>query len=217
MLLLSLVPLRWFIQILVDSRLMHFNKSLPEVWPTHLCPPCLSVWPPSLTSYSLVWMGAAPSEHISQGLVFKAAPPQTPSHCIKKYRQCQSTEWAVYSQAHNLVFLQLSNKFLFAEYSCEFLFRLRRLWPPAVPCDPGAQGDKTSITLLYPPAHYQPQSQICPEPWGHGRRTASSPPSTALRSLKIMEETHRLSLAKSKHLTASVCGTDVGGGGLGFY
>lgn len=31
---LSLVPLRWFIPILVDSRLMHLDKSQPEVWVT---------------------------------------------------------------------------------------------------------------------------------------------------------------------------------------
>lgn len=148
MLLLSLVPLRWFIQILVDSRLMHFNKSLPEVWPTHLCPPCLSDWAPGCVC-------VAPSAHIRL--------PVTAS------RSTHSVQFIP-----RLICRSSSFSFLAAQQQipvcCEFLLRWRRLWPPAVPCDPGAQGDKTSITLLYPPAHYQPQPQICPEPWGHSRR-----------------------------------------------
>lgn len=52
---LSLVPLRWFIPIPVDSRLMHLDKSQPEVWvtPQHtrLCL-CLDPSGPALTGCS---------------------------------------------------------------------------------------------------------------------------------------------------------------------
>lgn len=75
-----------------------------------------------------------------------------------------------------------------------------------MPYDLGAQGDKT-ITLLYPRAHYQPQSQICSEPSGCSTTGCSLPP-VALCGLEITGETHRFGLTNPKRLTASFCGRE---------
>lgn len=73
-----------------------------------------------------------------------------------------------------------TNYCLLAESSCEFSQWWRFLWPPAVLCDPGAQGDKTAITLLYPPAHYQAGCRICASPRGAAAgRTAACHPDPA--------------------------------------
>lgn len=132
-----------------DSRLMHFNKSQPEVWlgpplrPPH-CSPRLRTRPNNL---SPSWRSTKQFEgHV-------LAETNTSLLFLARHKKADSTVcWTNYR--------------LLAESSCEFSQWWRLLWPPAVLCDPGAQGDKTAITLLYPPAHYQAGCRICVSPRG---------------------------------------------------
>lgn len=161
---LSLVPLRWLILILVDSRLMHFNKSQPEVWlGPHSAAPRTAHPDWRMRPYNLSpsWRSTKQFEgHV------KAETDKSLLLLARHKRADSSVCWTNYC--------------LLAESSCEFSQWWRFLWPPAVLCDPGAQGDKTAITLLYPPAHYQAGCRICTSPRGAAAgRTAACHPDPA--------------------------------------
>lgn len=149
---LSLVPLRWLILLLVDSRLMHFNK-------------------PSLRS------GSVPP-HCSP------RPQPRPNNLSPSWRSIKQFEGHVEAEANKSLFSSLARHkkadwcvCLLAESSFEFSQRWRFLWPPAVLCDPGARGDKTAITLLYPPCSLFSWCRICASPRGAaaGRSAACHP------------------------------------------
>lgn len=164
---LSLVPLRWFIPNLVDSRLMHLDKSQPEVWvtPQHTRL-CLSLDPsgPALTGCSTQL--ERHFSHFSWPEV-RAGHPQEPWQLQGEHltiqRFCKvllkrtKSPFTHLSPWRNTLICGLTHKL-------RGLWCFWRLWPPPVRCDPGAQSDKTNINLLDPPAHHKPQSQICPVP-----------------------------------------------------
>lgn len=171
---LSLVPLRWFIPILVDSRLMHLDKSRPEVWvsPQHTR---LCLWlDPS--GAALTGCSTRLQRHFSHFSRAEVRPgrPQEPLQLQGEHLTIQmfckvllkrtksplerSSPWG------NTLIRGLIHKL-------QGLRCVWRPWPPPVRCDSGAQGDKTNVNLLDPPAHHKPQSEIGPAPWGCSSRT----------------------------------------------
>lgn len=153
---LSLVPLRWFIPILVDSRLMHLDKSQPEVWvtPQHTRL-CLSLDPsgPALAGRSTRLERLL--SHFSWAEV-RAGHPQEPWQLQGGSAWCHkcATKSCLNAQRAPLrVFLLEETPWSVVSLtSCWGWWCFWRLWPPPERCDPGAQGDKTNINLLDPPA-----------------------------------------------------------------
>lgn len=171
---LSLVPLRWFIPILVDSRLMCPDKSQLEVWvtPKHTRL-CLSLDPggPALTGCTRLERHFS---HFSRAEVRAGHPREAwqlqGGHLtIQMFRKVLlKCPFTLLSPWENTLIRGLIPKL-------RGLWCFWRLWPPPLRCDPGAQGDKTNINLLDPPAHHKPQSQICPVPRGYSSRTGLLP------------------------------------------